>query len=97
MYSQFYGTIKLLFNVSKVYVFNNKVVKNLALNPSYVCLLQKQGSGISFNKKSCIASYLYSKKRAAINLRDSQRQSYVTREEYHVSLAIIDKICKLWQ
>ena len=95
MYSQFYGTIKLLFNVSKVYVFNNKVVKNLALNPSYVCLLQKQGSGISFNKKSCIASYLYSKKRAAINLRDSQRQSYGTREEYCVSLAIIDEIYKL--
>ena len=73
MYSQFYGTIKLLFNVSKVYVFNNKVVKNLALNPSYVCLLQKQGSRISFNKKSYIASYLYSKKRATINFRDSQR------------------------
>ena len=71
MYSQFYGTIKLLFNVSKVYVFNNKVVKNLALNPSYVCLLQKQGSGISFNKKSCIAFYLYSKKCTTINLRDS--------------------------
>ena len=73
MYFQFYSTIKLLFNVFKVYVFNNKVVKNLSLNPSYVCLLQKQVSRISFNKKSYIASYLYSKKRATINFRDSQR------------------------
>ena len=97
VYSQFYGTIKSLFNVSKVYVFDNEAVENLALNPGYVRSLQKQGGGISFNEKSCMASYLHSKKRAAINLRDSQRQSYGTREEHRVSLAMIDEICELWQ
>lgn len=97
VYLQFYSTIKLLFNISKIYVFNNQAVKNLALNPSYVCLLQKQGSRISFNKKSYIASYLYSKKYTTINLRDSQQQLYRPYKEYYVSLAIIDKIYKLQQ
>ncbi|KAJ4330976.1 hypothetical protein N0V95_009970, partial [Ascochyta clinopodiicola] len=97
VYLQFYGTIKLLFDVSKVYVFDNQAVENLALNPGYVRSLQKQGGGISFNKKSCAAAYVHSKKCAAINLRDSQRQSYGTREEHRVSLAMIDEMCHLWE
>ncbi|KAJ4333398.1 hypothetical protein N0V95_009434 [Ascochyta clinopodiicola] len=95
VYLQFYSTIKSPFDVSKVYVFDNQAMENLALNPGYVRSLQKQGGGISFNEKSCAAAYVYSKKRAAINLRDSQRQSYGTREEHCVSLAIIDKMCHL--
>ncbi|KAJ4332220.1 hypothetical protein N0V95_009712 [Ascochyta clinopodiicola] len=97
VYSQFYGTIKSLFDVSKVYVFNNQAVENLALDPGYVRSLQKQGGGISFNKKSCAAAYVHSKKRAAINLRDSQQQSYSTREEHRVSLAMMDEMCHLWE
>ncbi|KAJ4330306.1 hypothetical protein N0V95_010077 [Ascochyta clinopodiicola] len=95
VYLQFYSTIKSLFNVSKVYVFDNQAVENLALDPGYVRSLQKQGGSISFNKKSCAAAYVHSKKRAAINLRDSQQQSYGTREEHCVSLAIMDEMCHL--
>jgi hypothetical protein len=40
VYSQFYANIKTLFNISKVYVFNNKALNNLALDASYVQLLQ---------------------------------------------------------
>jgi hypothetical protein len=96
VYSQFYGTIKSPFDVSKVYVFDNQAVENLALDPAYVASLRKQGGGISFSEKSCTAAYLHSKRRAAIHLKDSQRQSFGLREEHRASLALMDEVCNLW-
>ena len=68
MYSQFYATVKSPFNVTKVFVFNNKSLKNLALDPGYVRSLQKQGGGVSFNEKKLVTSYLHAKGRAGANL-----------------------------
>ncbi|KAN0090652.1 hypothetical protein V8E51_013788 [Hyaloscypha variabilis] len=42
IYSQFYGLIKTPFNSSKVYVFNNNSVENLALDPGYIRSLYKK-------------------------------------------------------
>ena len=36
IYSQFYSLIKTAFDVVKVYIFNNKAIKNLALDLAYV-------------------------------------------------------------
>jgi hypothetical protein len=36
IYSQFYGSIKTPFDSSKVYIFNNDSVENLALDPGYI-------------------------------------------------------------
>jgi hypothetical protein len=36
IYSQFYGSIKTPFDSSKVYVFDNDSVENLALDPGYI-------------------------------------------------------------
>ncbi|KAF1957687.1 hypothetical protein CC80DRAFT_515784 [Byssothecium circinans] len=81
VYSQFYVTIKTPFNVLKVYVFDNEVMENLALDPSYIHSLYV-----------CKGSYLHSKKRAFSNLRDNQRRSYGIREEHRVSLTMMDEI-----
>ncbi|PVH96291.1 hypothetical protein DM02DRAFT_535575, partial [Periconia macrospinosa] len=82
VYSQFYANIKTPFDDSKVYVFNNEAVENLALDPGYIRSLQQQGGGATFSEKVCKGSYLHSKGRAFSNLRDHQRQSYGIREEH---------------
>jgi hypothetical protein len=97
VYSQFYANIKTPFDVTKVYVFDNQALENLALDPGYVRSLQKQGGGISFNEKKCETSYTHSKGRAFANLRDSQRRSYGVREEHRVSLTMMGEIWELWQ
>ncbi|KAH6722778.1 hypothetical protein BKA61DRAFT_628670 [Leptodontidium sp. MPI-SDFR-AT-0119] len=42
IYSQFYALIKTPFDTSKVYVFDNKSLENLALNPRYIRSLHKK-------------------------------------------------------
>jgi hypothetical protein len=39
VYSQFYALIKTPFDTAKAYVFDNELLKNLVLDPSYICLL----------------------------------------------------------
>jgi hypothetical protein len=68
IYSQFYKLIKTPFNLSKVYVFNNDFIKNIALDLGYIRSLQQEGGRITFSKAVYKFSYLYSKKRAFANL-----------------------------
>ena len=96
VYSQFYGTIKSPFDVSKVYVFDNQAIENLALDPGYIRSLQQQGGGPAFNERTCKESYKHSKQRVASSLQDNQRRSYGVREEHRVSLTMMDEICELW-
>ncbi|KAL5370972.1 hypothetical protein DPSP01_014565 [Paraphaeosphaeria sporulosa] len=96
VYSQFYGNIKTPFDDSKVYVFDNQAVENLALDPGYVRSLQQQGGGVTFSESVCKGAYLHSKGRANANLRDNQRKSYGIREEHRVSLTMMDEICEHW-
>lgn len=97
VYSQFYATVKSPFDVTKVFVFDNESLENLALDPGYVRSLQKQGGGVSFNEKKLVTSYLHAKGRARANLQDNERRSYGVREEHRVSLAMMDEICELWR
>ncbi|KAF2176506.1 hypothetical protein K469DRAFT_813152 [Zopfia rhizophila CBS 207.26] len=71
IYSQFYGLIKTPFDTSKVYVFDNESLKNLALDPGYIRSLQQEGGGITFSKAVCEFAYLHSKKQAHANLIDN--------------------------
>ena len=96
-YSQFYPNIKTPFDVSKVYVFDNEALDNLALDPGYVQSLQLQGGGAAFSARVVQKSYLHSKGRAFASLRDNQRRSYGVREEHRVTLTIMDEICEQWQ
>ncbi|KAF2279842.1 uncharacterized protein EI97DRAFT_438948 [Westerdykella ornata] len=96
VYSQFYANIKTPFDDSKVYVFDNEAIENLALDPGYVRSLQQQGGSATFSESVCKASYLHSKRRAFSNLRDNQRRSYGIREEHRVSLTMLEEICEQW-
>ena len=81
VYSQFYNLIKTPFDTSKVRVFDNEALENLALDPGYVRSLQQEGGGITFSKAVCEFGYIHSKKRAYANLIDNQWKSYGIREE----------------
>ncbi|KAF5879002.1 uncharacterized protein Bfra_001175 [Botrytis fragariae] len=97
IYSQFYGLIKTPFDSSKVYVFENDSVENLALDPGYIQSLQQEGGGITFSKARCESSYLHSKTRASTNLVDNGGKSYGIREEHRISLTIMEDIYHQWQ
>ena len=96
VYSQFYANIKTPFDDSKVYVFDNEAVENLALDPGYIRSLQQQGGGATFSENVCKGSYLHSKGRAFSNLRDNERRSYGIREEHRISLTMMDEILAQW-
>jgi hypothetical protein len=72
------GLIKTPFDSSKVYVFNNDSVENLALDPGYIRSLQQEGGGITFSKGVCEFDYLHSKQRAHANLVDNRGNSYAS-------------------
>ena len=97
IYSQFYSLIKGLFNISKTYIFNNKSLKNLALDPRYIQLLQQKGGSIMFSKAIYKFSYLYRKRRAYGNLINNQQKLYGIREEHRISLTMVGKIYKQWR
>ena len=96
IYSQFYGLIKTPFDSSKVYVFDNDSVENLALDPGYIRSLQQEGGGITFSKAVCEFGYLHSKKRAYANLVDNRGKSYGIREEHRISLTMMEEIYQQW-
>jgi hypothetical protein len=97
IYSQFYALIKTPFDTSKVYVFDNDALENLALDPGYIRSLQQEGGGIAFSKGVCEFGYLHSKKRAHANLVDNRWKSYGIREEHRISLTMMEEIYQQWR
>jgi hypothetical protein len=97
IYSQFYVLIKTPFDTSKVYVFDNDSLENLALDPGYIRSLHQEGRGITFSKGVCEFGYLHSKKRAYDNLVDNQWKSYGIREEHRISLTMMEEIAQQWR
>ncbi|KAK6591437.1 hypothetical protein H4I95_05690 [Botrytis cinerea] len=97
VYSQFYGLIKTPFDASKVYVFDNDSVENLALDPGYIRALQQAGGGITFSKAVAEFGYNHSKKRARVNLIDNHAKSYGIREEHRISQTMMKEIYQQWQ
>jgi hypothetical protein len=97
IYSQFYNLIKTPFDTSKVYVFDNESLENLALDPGYIRSLQQEGGGIAFSKAVCEFGYLHSKKRAHANLVDNRWKSYGIREEHRISLTMMEEIYQQWR
>jgi hypothetical protein len=97
IYSQFYALIKTPFDTSKVYVFDNEALENLALDPGYIRSLQQEGGGITFSKGVCEFGYLHGKERAHANLVDNQWKSYGIREEHRISLTMMEEIAHQWR
>ena len=97
IYSQFYTLVKTPFDSTKVYVFDNESVENLALDPGYVRSLHQEGGSITFSKAVCEFAYLHSKQRAYANLIDNQQKSYGVREEHRISLTMMEEIYQQWR
>jgi hypothetical protein len=97
IYSQFYVLIKTPFDTSKVYVFDNESLENLALDPGYIRSLQQEGGGITFSKRVCEFAYLRGKNRAHVNLVDNRWRSYGVREEHRISLTMMEEIYQQWR
>jgi hypothetical protein len=97
IYSQFYALNKTPFDTSKVYVFDNESLENLALDPGYVRSLQQEGGGITFSTAVCEFGYLHSKKRAYANLVDNRWKSYGVREEHRISVTMMEEIYQQWR
>ncbi|KFZ11857.1 hypothetical protein V501_04537 [Pseudogymnoascus sp. VKM F-4519 (FW-2642)] len=96
IYSQFYELIKTPFDSTKVFVFDNDSVENLALDPGYIKSLQQEGGGITFSKSVCEFSYVHGKKRAHANLVDNRCKSYGVREEHRISITMMEEIYEQW-
>ncbi|KFZ25087.1 hypothetical protein V502_00434, partial [Pseudogymnoascus sp. VKM F-4520 (FW-2644)] len=97
IYGQFYNVVKSPFDAAKVYIFNNNSLKNIALDPAYVRSLYKAGGATAFSQKASLTSYLYSKRRAHVNLADCRSKLYGTQEEHRISLCMAEEILRLWQ
>ncbi len=52
---------------------------------------------MAFSEKVCRRSYLYSKNRAKVNLRDNANKSYGIREEHRVSLQLLEVMEAEWE
>jgi hypothetical protein len=96
IYSQFYALIKTPFDSSKVYVFNNESLENLALDPGYVRSLQQEGAAVSFSRAVCEFAYISSKKRAYANLVDNRGKSYGIREEHRILVTMLEEVYQQW-
>jgi hypothetical protein len=97
VYSQFYALVKNPFDTSKVYIFANESLENLALDPGYIRSLQQQGGSITFSKRVCELSFLHSKNRAYVNLVDNGWKSIGVREEHRISLTMMEEIYQQWR
>ena len=57
IYSQFNVLIKTPFDTTKVYIFDDKSLEDLALDPGCTRLLQQEGGEITFSKGVCEFGY----------------------------------------
>ena len=96
IYSQFYNTTKEIFDVAKVYPFQNEMLEGLALDPRLV----KTWSNISRNAPPDLSTlrngYLASKKRTIESLYSSSGKSYGVRAEHRISLLLLDTMYGLF-
>lgn len=96
VYSQFYNLIKTPFDTTKIYLFQNENLENIALDPAYVRSLEQAGGATAFSQASGIKSYLHSKDRAHINLRDYASWSLGIREEHRITYELLCELIRIW-
>lgn len=85
LYSQFYTSVKELFNASKYKPFDNDRLKELALDPQIRRGLHTTIRGHLPNLKVIERAYIASKRRADNALSSSRHKSFGIRKEYHIS------------
>lgn len=89
IYSQFYGSVKELYDTMKVYVFDNPGLEELALNPGIRDGLDSYRRGRRQDVQTITAAYVHSKKRLCANLEGSVDKSFGVREEHRISWKLL--------
>ena len=96
VYSQYYSSIKEMFDAAKTYPFDNPALEALAVDPYLTKAIQATGRGgrrIDLGKLQ--QGYLSSRDRALAALRTNAGKSYGVREEHRVTLDLLESIATM--
>ena len=88
IYSQFYNSVKEIYNANKGFPFANDAMEELALDPHIRNATRNILGGGRRDVKTVEVGYLASKQRTHHALRDARRKSYGIREEHRVTWSV---------
>jgi hypothetical protein len=86
IYSQFYNSVKEIYDANKCFPFANDAMEELALDPHIRDATRNILGGGCRDAKTVEVGYLASKQRTHRALRDARQKSYGIREEHRVKL-----------
>jgi hypothetical protein len=94
VYSQFYASMKGIFEAAKVFPFDNANLEALAVDPNLHKLWSLEGAqgNTTWDRKRLLNAYISSKERVNEVLSASKCKRYGTREEHRVSWALLAKL-----
>jgi hypothetical protein len=88
IYSQFYNSVKEIYDANKCFPFANDAMEELALDPHIHNATRNILGGGRRDAKTVEVGYLASKQRTHHALRDASRKSYRIREEHRVTWSV---------
>lgn len=88
IYSQFYNSVKEIYDANKCFPFANDAMEELALDPHIRNATRNILGGGRRDAKTVEVGYLASKQRTHHALRDARRKSYGIREEHRVTWSV---------
>ena len=95
IYSQFYASVKELYDATKCFPFTNDAMEELALDPQIRNAARNVAGGNRRDAKIVEFGYLASKQRARHALRDARRKSFGIREEHRIGWDLFQGL-RLW-
>lgn len=92
IYSQFYNSVKEIYDANKCFPFANDAMEELALDPHIRNATRNILGGGRRDAKTVEVGYLASKQRTHYALRDARQKSYGIREEHRVTWSVLQGI-----
>lgn len=92
IYSQFYNSVKEIYDANKCFPFANDAMEELALDPHIRNATRNILGGGRRDAKTVEVGYLASKQRTHRALQDARGKSYGIREEHRVTWAVFQGI-----
>lgn len=92
VYSQFYASVKELYDATKCFPFSNDAMEELALDPQIRTAARNIAGGHRRDAKIVEAGYLASKRRTNGALIDARRKSFGIREEHRVRWGLFQRL-----
>lgn len=92
IYSQFYNSVKEIYDANKCFPFANDAMEELALDPNIRNATRNIIGGGRRDAKTVEVGYLASKQRTHHTLQDARQKSYGIREEHRVTWAVFQSL-----